>query len=70
MGKVDEGDQNFSEDLSNNDDFSKVKLFFKKYWSNVAFFTLLAIGLVVLSLNSLGGIAIMWIGVKIAEYGF
>lgn len=70
MGKIDEGDQNFSEDLSNNDDFSKVKLFFKKYWSNVAFFTLLAIGLVVLSLNSLGGIAIMWIGVKIAEYGF
>lgn len=70
MGKVDEGDQNFSEYLSNNDDFSKVKLFFKKYWSNVAFFTLLAIGLVVLSLNSLGGMAIMWIGVKIAEYGF
>lgn len=70
MGKIDEGDQNFSEDLSNNDDFSKVKLFFKKYWSNVAVFTLLAIGLVVLSLNSLGGIAIMWIGVKIAEYGF
>ena len=70
MGKIDEGDQNFSEDLSNNDDCSKVKLFFKKYWSNVAFFTLLAIGLAVLSLNSLGGIVIMWIGVKIAEYGF
>ena len=70
MGKIDEGDQNFSEDLSNDDDCSKVKLFFKKYWSNVAFFTLLAIGLAVLSLNSLGGMAIMWIGVKSGEYGF